>query len=106
MTLTRSAIISGSLLLSLLAGYAFARTEAYVDAYRGTFKVIVESGYNGGTDGIRFFALQRIDSKDVDRATLAIDADLPLGKAMLAVQGEKVRITIERVDDTLRVISR
>lgn len=97
-SLNRSVILSGSLLLSLLAGYAFAKVEDTALVYTGSFMVIQETPYGGASDGIQFFGLQRIQSKEPDRAMCSVDSDLPLAKAFKAVQGERVRITIEKVE--------
>lgn len=82
--------------LSLIS--AIGRAES--PRYQGDFRVAFEPGYANTTDGIQFIALQRIDSKEIDRAVLSIDADLPLAVALKALKDTRVRITIESVEGT------
>lgn len=65
--------------------------------YQADFRIAFEDGYSSTKDGVQFIALQRIDSKEIDRAVLSIDADLPLAKALIALKSGKVRITVEAV---------
>jgi hypothetical protein len=75
------------------------------DVYSAHFAVTVEPGYgNGKTDGIQYFALQRIESREIDTASLAIDADLPLAKHLKTLVGQRVRITV--ADAGLRTLER
>jgi hypothetical protein len=75
------------------------------EVYSATFLIRAEDGYgNGKKDGIQYFALQRMDSNEIDSATLAIDADLPLAKHMSALSGNRVRLTL--ADAGLRTLQR
>ena len=63
--------------------------------FQADYAIAVEKGYGSKNDGIQFVSFQRIQSRDIDRAVLSVDADLPLFKAL---EGKKrVRITIEDV---------
>ena len=77
---------------------AIGRAES--PRYQADFRVAFEPGYAHTADGIQFIALQRIDSKETDRAVLSIDANLPLAVALKALKDTRVRITIEAVEVT------
>lgn len=83
--------------IAILA-YLSARGRAESPRYEADFRIAIESGYSATKDGVQFIALQRIDSKEIDRAVLSIDADLPLAKHLAKVAGSRVRITVEAVD--------
>lgn len=75
---------------------AIGRAES--PRYQGDFRVAFEPGYANTSDGIQFIALQRIDSKEIDRAVLSIDADLPLARYLAANKDKRLRLTVEAVE--------
>lgn len=85
----RLALIAACALLFGSAGYLLAQTEPALSA----FYVVAEEDQYG--TGIRFFALQRVESKAIDRAVCSIDADLPLAQVLSALKGVRIRLTIE-----------
>lgn len=82
----------------IVAVLAYLSARAESPRYQADFRIAIEDGYSSTKDGVQFIALQRIDSKEIDRATLAIDADLPLGKYLAANSSKRLRITVEVVD--------
>lgn len=86
--------------LTFVLGWWSAQ-PAETDVYSGHFLVKEEQQYG---PGIQFFALQRIESKDVDRAVCSIDGSLPLAKALHGLNGQRVRITL--ADAGLRTLER
>lgn len=84
----------------IVAVLAYLSARAQSQAYVGDFRVAFESGYSNTVDGIQFIALQRIDSKETDRAVLSIDANLPLARYLAANKDKRVRITVEAVEVT------
>ena len=89
-------------LVAVLAYVSYAQngSDPSQPGYVGDFRIAVEPGYSNTADGIQFIALQRIESKEIDRAVLSIDADLPLAKYLLAAKAGRVRITIAQVQPT------
>jgi hypothetical protein len=75
---------------------AIGRAES--PRYVGDFRIAFEPGYSNTADGVQFIALQRIDSKAIDRAVLSIDADLPLAVALKALKDKRIRITVDAVE--------
>jgi hypothetical protein len=84
-------------LVALIGYVSYAQSGQDQAPYVGDFRIAVEEGYNGGTDGVRFYSLQRIGSSEIDRAVLSIDASLPLAKYLHAATARRVRITVEAV---------
>jgi hypothetical protein len=79
-------------------------TPLTTEIYRGDFMVVKEPGYNGGTDGIQFFALSRIGK--IDMATCSIDANLPLAVALRSADGKRITLTIDESSTELQELKR
>lgn len=78
--------------LAFVLGWVFA-THCQAPVFSGEFKLSVEEGYGGGTDGVRFINLS--GSEGYQPLTFAGDAGLPLTKFLVERNGRRVKITIE-----------
>jgi hypothetical protein len=89
---------------TLAFALGFLVPQPTTEIYRGDFFVSKEVGYNGGTDGVQFFALSRIGK--IDMATCSIDANLPLAAALRLADGKRIRLTIDEAMTELQELKR
>ncbi len=78
------------------AGWVSAQPVPTTEAHRGRYLVKGEDFTSA--DGIRFFALQRMDSGTVDQAVLSIDGTLPLAHDLTMLNGWQVEIVITKME--------
>lgn len=86
-------------IFGFILGFGWARVFGQSNQFTGIFKIDVEEGYGGASDGVRFISISRSEQSALDMANISIDADLPLAKFLLPLDKKRVLITIEEIPE-------